>query len=286
VINKLFVNRNTVARITGAIDTITGIAEWKFRSLDPANLAAVEDPDTGLLPPNLISPEGEGSVSFSVKLKNTPVHGDIISNKASIIFDANPAIQTNEHKITFDLRTPESKVLPLAASTNSSEFDVKWSGSDQGSGLQSYNIFVSENNEPYMLWMGGTTQTSAKFKSSSDKVYKFISIAADNVGNREIIPEVADAEISVVTHVFNPETGEGEFLVFPVPAKNELFFKIPEDGNYMIKIYAGDGRLVFEKSIVNRGLHTIDITGMKQGLYLWNISDEKNSIRKSGKFVK
>jgi hypothetical protein len=168
----------------------------------------------------------------------------------------------------------------------SNEFDVKWSGTDQGSGLQAYNIFVSANDGPYMLWMGGTTQTSAKFKSSSDKVYRFISLASDNVGNTEIVPEVADAEIKVVTNVFSPETGNDGFSVFPVPAKNELFFRIPVDGNFRIAVYASDGRQIFEKPILIQGLHTIDITGMKQGLYLWNISDEKNYVRKSGKFVK
>lgn len=286
VVNKLFSNRNTVARITGEIDTLTGMVEWKFRSLDPVTLAEIEDPDVGLLPPNLVSPEGEGNVSFSVELKKDPVHGEIVTNNAAIVFDANPDIQTNQHKITFDLNAPESKVLPLAASTTSNEFEVKWSGSDQGSGMQTYNIFVSANDEPYMLWMGGTTQTSAKFKSSSDKVYKFISIAADNVGNREIVPDVADAEISVVTDIFNPETGKDEFSVFPVPAKKELFFRIPLDGNFRITVYASDGRQVFQKPNLNLGLHKIDITSMKRGLYLWNITDEKNSVRKSGKFVK
>ena len=285
VVNKLFVNRNTVARITGEIDTISGRIEWKFRSLDPVTLADVEDPDVGLLPPNLVSPKGEGNVSFSVGLKKNPVHGEIVTNEAAIVFDSNPAIQTNKHKITFDLNAPESKVLPLATSTTFNEFEVKWSGSDQGSGMQTYNIFVSANDEPYMLWMGGTTQTSAKFKSSSDKVYKFISISADNVGNREIVPEVADAEISVVTDIFNPETGNNEFQVFPVPAIKELFFRIPLDGNFRITVYASDGRQVFEKLIFNRGLHSIDVTGMKQGLYLWNITDDKNSFRKSGKFI-
>jgi len=34
-----------VARINGKLDTLTGMLEWKLRSLDPVTLDDIEDPD-------------------------------------------------------------------------------------------------------------------------------------------------------------------------------------------------------------------------------------------------
>lgn len=52
---------------------------------------------TGIdLPPNQNPPEGEGFVQFSVQPKQGLPTGTLIRNKASIVFDYNPAIETPE----------------------------------------------------------------------------------------------------------------------------------------------------------------------------------------------
>jgi hypothetical protein len=282
VVNKLFASRNTLARITGEMDTITGMVAWKFRSLDPFTLADMEDPDMGLLPPNLVPPEGEGSVSFHVRLKNTPQHGEPIANEAAIVFDSNPAIQTNRHTLIFDLIAPESKVLPIAATSASRDLDVTWSGSDQGSGIQAYNIYVSAGDGPYLLWMGGTSQTSATFRSPSDNLYHFISVASDHVGNRESIPEVPDASVSVITDIKTRPAGE-EVVIYPVPAGNEVTFGLTKAGNYQLALYSLDGRLVHKLSFYGPGYCRINTSNLVNGLYVWRIVSESGGKIQNGK---
>lgn len=61
--------KNLLVRIEASLNN-TGLARWTFTSIDPdtGQPLPADDPD-GFLPPNVNSPEGEGSVSFIVKPK-------------------------------------------------------------------------------------------------------------------------------------------------------------------------------------------------------------------------
>jgi len=48
------------------------------------------------LPPNVTEPEGEGFLTYAVRPYGTPATGTVIRNRASIVFDYNPAIATPE----------------------------------------------------------------------------------------------------------------------------------------------------------------------------------------------
>ncbi len=87
---------NILVGVDAALDKATGIVTWKFTTLDPATHEFPEDPEDGFLPPNVTSPEGEGEMLFTVSLKPGFGLGTTICNDASIVFDFNPAIITNE----------------------------------------------------------------------------------------------------------------------------------------------------------------------------------------------
>jgi hypothetical protein len=91
--------------------------------------------------------------------------------------------------------------MPLAPLTNAT-FMVKWSGADDagGSGLASFDVFVSENDGPYALWQTATTQTSATFTGMAGHTYRFYSRAADHFGHVELAPLSADAFTQISTH--------------------------------------------------------------------------------------
>jgi hypothetical protein len=77
------------------LDPDSRIATWRFRTIDPATGDLPAFTADGFLPPNLIPPEGEGQVQFSVQPSDgTPV-GTEIDASASIVFDANDPIVTN-----------------------------------------------------------------------------------------------------------------------------------------------------------------------------------------------
>ena len=63
-----------------------------------------------------------------------------------------------------------------------------------GSGIASYDIFVSDDNGPWQLWQNQTTQTSALFAGQLGQIYAFYSVATDNVGNQEVKTPVIEAQ--------------------------------------------------------------------------------------------
>ena len=54
---------------------------------------------------------------------------------------------------------------------------VQWSGQDDagGSGIDSYDIFVSTNSGPFTAWPERTTNTSAWFVGQAAQTYSFIA---------------------------------------------------------------------------------------------------------------
>src|SRR5438445_228412 len=64
---------------------------------------------------------------------------------------------------TIDNSKPLSRVLALTATQSSVHFPVQWSGTDTGSGIGKYTIFVSENGGPFTIWLDKTTATSGTF---------------------------------------------------------------------------------------------------------------------------
>jgi hypothetical protein len=188
---------NTIVEVDCSIDSQTGIIEWYFKG---------KDPDTGdwadILPPNTeeVDPRGRGWVSYSVKPKPDLPTGTVINNKATIDFEVGippDPMDTPEVFNTLDNTKPSSQVSPLPATQSSTSFTVSWSGSDEGSGLKDYTIYVSDNLGPFTAWLTQTTDTSATFAGSNGHTYAFYSIARDNVGNQEDLPTLPDATTSI-----------------------------------------------------------------------------------------
>ena len=223
ILVDLYPKKNLIVQVHGALDTIKGIISWDFHSLDRISLELTEDPDLGFLPPNVTSPEGEGNVTYSCKLKKTVVHDDVISNRASIIFDFNAPILTNTFKNRIDDRVPVSSVAPLNLTQTDSIFNVSWTGTDLGSKIAKYNIFASTNNKEYVLWKVASAPGQAKFTGKNGNTYKFYSIATDSVGFSETRKTVPEA-----TTTMNIKTGFGQInsdgnviQVFPNPAEHQ-----------------------------------------------------------------
>ncbi|PYS58735.1 MAG: hypothetical protein DMF74_22960 [Acidobacteria bacterium] len=194
--------KQIVLRITGKLDAATGLLTWRFNSLDPVTGGQPQDPQAGFLPPNVHSPEGQGGMLFTVKPKTGLATGTEVRNKARIVFDVNAPIDTNEHLNTIDNSRPFSQVALLAAAQPTHSFVVNWSGTDAGSGIGGYNVFVSENGGPFTFWQLGTTATSAIFYGRANSTYRFYSIAFDLVGNQETAK--TSAETTTTTPAGNP----------------------------------------------------------------------------------
>ena len=184
---------------------------WTLRAIDPATGEPPESAQVGLLPPNDATHRGEGYVTYTVQPKAGLPTGTIITNTATIVFDNNEPIDTAPVWNTIDAEAPTSSVfdLPDFAPTN---FPVCWSGTDDtgGSGVQGYDLYVSDNSGPYQVWLANTPDNCASYSGQSGHAYAFYSLARDNVGNLESAPVVPDATTTVLNYppVIEPVTNQ------------------------------------------------------------------------------
>ena len=98
-----------------------------------------------------------------------------------------------------DTTAPSSQVAALGA-TNPVQIPVRWSGTDdaQGSGVDSYDIFVSTDGGPFQRWLTSTRNQSAFYPAAAGCVYAFYSVARDRSGNIESSPATPDTATQVV----------------------------------------------------------------------------------------
>jgi subtilase family serine protease len=195
---------NLLADVSAGVDIATGQVTWTLTAIDPQTGEQPTSAALGLLPPNDDTGRGQGYVTYTVQPKATAPTGTQIANSATITFDAEEPITTNAVTNTLDAGPPTSAVTPLPAASDQT-FTLSWSGEDpaDGSGLQSFDIWVSENGGPYQPFLSGTTATSAQFNGNPGSTYRFYSVARDNAGNVEAAPSVPDA-VTTVTPQPNP----------------------------------------------------------------------------------
>ncbi len=213
-------------QIEAGIRAGTGEVYANFISIDP-DTGLPPDVLTGFLPPEDETGRGKGYFSFTIEHVDSLSSGTEIRNIAEITFDFSTTIATNqvdpldpsqgtdpakEALVTIDVGIPTSSVTELPAAVVSNDFMVDWSGQDDvgGSGVASYDIFVSENGGAFTPWLLGTTETSGEFTGGVvGTTYGFFSIARDNVGHVEPMPTVADTQTRVQLGAMLDVTGSG-----------------------------------------------------------------------------
>lgn len=112
-----------------------------------------------------------------------------------------------------DTVPPTSGVGSLPATMNATPFTLSWSGTDDpgGSGIASYDVYVSTDGGAFAPFLTHTTQTSAVFSGSFGHLYGFYSVATDGAGNRQPTPTSAQATTFLdqppVAHLADPAAG-------------------------------------------------------------------------------
>ena len=168
-------------------DVGSGTIRWEF------------DFKTGVkgLPPNVVSPEGEGYVNFSVRARAGLPAGTEITNIADIIFDYNSLVETPPVTNIVDLNKPTSTVSLLAPYQAATLFAVNWSGTDTAGNkageIESYTVYVADNGGTYSQWLTDDRDTASTFTGKTGHSYAFYSVAKDRAGNYEEPPIQPDA---------------------------------------------------------------------------------------------
>jgi len=184
-------------QVNATLNPGTGVITWLLQSVDPVTGQLVTDPLAGFLPPDNAQQAGEGYVTYTVRSRGSLGTGTRILNQANIVFDVNAPIVTPIVTNTIDATPPVSAMTVLPATTSLTNLVVSWSGTDAGSGIASYEIFVSVNGGSWTPWQAGTTNTSAVFPAAHGNTYAFYSVAVDAAGNVEAAPVVPGTTTAV-----------------------------------------------------------------------------------------
>lgn len=62
--------------------------------------------------------------------------------------------------------------------------------------VEDYNIYYSENDQPFVLWLPNTNKETATFKGNAGTTYRFTVTARDKAGNRETFDENKTVEVT------------------------------------------------------------------------------------------
>jgi hypothetical protein len=97
---------------------------------------------------------------------------------------------------------PSSQVNPLPAVEDSPSFTVIWSGTDPGGpGIAYYDVYVSTDGGPFVLWQSHAMATSATYTGQAGQSYSFYSIATDFAGAVQPTPASGQATTQVVAPI-------------------------------------------------------------------------------------
>jgi MYXO-CTERM domain-containing protein len=186
-----------IVRVAAELDRESGLATWRFTSLDPDTHLFTEDVMAGFLPPNTSPPAGEGSVSFTVQPLSELPTGSVITNSAAIVFDANEPILTEAWSNTLDGTAPSSAISSRPATSESTSFEVCWTGEDDGAGILDYTVLVAVDGGQAVEWLAHTTEVCATYEGQNGASYGFFVTARDGAGNVEPASAVPGLEVSV-----------------------------------------------------------------------------------------
>jgi hypothetical protein len=253
---------------------------WTLTTLEPSSDEPPNDPMEGFLPPNKTAPEGEGSVRFYIRPHDHLPHGREISNHAEIVFDSNAPIVTPVWTNTLDFAAPSSVVVAVERTETDGVWEVEWDGSDSGSGIRDFGIFVQKDGGPFELWTV-SRETSALFEGDPDAEYGFFAMSVDWVGNVE--DGKTRAEMTTSGPVSTDEASElprvhALHANYPNPFNPSTIipFDLPEAGHVRLEIFDLLGRHI--ETIVDAemaaGRHTASFNASRHasGIYLVRIS--------------
>jgi hypothetical protein len=190
--------------VTAGINVVTNTAFWIFQSIDPLTNQAPLDPLKGFLPikdtsvtasGDALSVKGEGFVNFTIKPISTAQTRDTIFAQAKILFDVNDTIPTNTEFNTVDALPPASSIASDSFAADSVLLYIHTTDDRGGSGVKEYDLYVSQDSAAYIKYLEHVTDSVVSFKGVPGSRYHFITLAVDQVGNREPMKQSADAVV-------------------------------------------------------------------------------------------
>ena len=270
-------NWDTVlVRVSGQLDTATSVVSWNFITLDSKTRDLITDPDYGFLKPNKNAPEGEGSVTYTISLNSHVKDGDIITNQATIIFDANEPIKTNIYSNRIDENKPSSAITSIELEEGTENaYTLHFSSSDKGCGVYFYRLNVSTNGQDARLVSDYIVGDYYTMQMSGDTVYRFYLQAVDSLYNEETPKSTPDYVFSPTGIPSYDEDADHSLMLTlrPNPTQRvaNIDYRNSQSGVVRIEIFNMMGVRVYaeELGFTDSGIHThpVNVSSFSKGVY-------------------
>jgi hypothetical protein len=239
--------------------------------------------------PNVTPPQGEGFVSFSVKLKDNVNSGEIIKNNATIVFDENPAITTNTWVNIIDTIAPVTNSLTANyIETNAAiALTVDAADNSNGSGVGELSYYVSIDGTPFQL-IGSGFDTEISYEANLDKgkVYRFYAVSTDNVGNQENkVPQITEVDITAPSSV-EYTNFDYDVNIYPNPVQSLLNIEFNSEDAKTVSYQLTDmsGKVMIEGNFapgIGLSNYNLNISDLTAGVYILRLNqDRKQGIYK------
>lgn len=179
------------------IVNLAGISAGGGESQTPTVAATSSNPN--LIPDptvNYTSPNATGTLSYAptgILAGSAVITVRVTDNGDNANGGVNTFIRTFTVTVTEVNNALHSSVKPLPA-VSAPSFMVTWSGADDSgvTQLAAFDIFVSTDGGPFVLFQQNATATSAVFAGELGRTYGFASVAIDSAGHRERLPATPD----------------------------------------------------------------------------------------------
>jgi hypothetical protein len=271
--------------IEGTLDPDTREAYWVHTTLDPETMEPTEDPEGGYLPPIDSLGYQIGWVYYTIKSKDNLPDATEFTNQAFVNFDGvgkwGPAPKEGPFTNVFDMSKPNSIVNQYVTQSSIDSALITWSGTDIGSGIKDFTIYVSEG-DGFIEWKSYISDTTAWFHGEMGKTYYFYSIARDRVGNiesKDIKPELTLS--FSLTKISNPINNGNGFKLFPNPTSGIFTLEndFTSDVHAQVEIFNLLGEKIYSCRILENKM-LLDLSKQAKGVYIIFVNHNNISFNK------
>jgi uncharacterized repeat protein (TIGR01451 family) len=234
-------------------------------TIDEENKLAWTFSNINLPDSNVNEPASHGYIVYRIRPKSTVVVNEVIHNTASIYFDFNLPVVTNDAstEVRDDLVVLPVVLVEFSGRMNGRKADLTWKTEDAAS-LDKFEVQRSLNGRDYTtIGTLNSTGSSSSYSFSDDLSQISAPVAYYRLKMVELDGKISFSQVLVFR-----EKGVGsQLLVYPNPVKGKAFlsFMSPSKARIELQLTDASGRLVLRRSCdIEKGNNIISLEKLER----------------------
>ncbi|HEY0066217.1 MAG TPA: T9SS type A sorting domain-containing protein [Flavisolibacter sp.] len=236
-------------------------------SIDGGNKLVWTFNDINLPDSNVNEPASHGYIVYRLRPKSTVAVNEVIHNKASIYFDFNLPVLTNDAstEVRDDLTVLPVVLVEFSGRMNGRKADLNWKTEDAAS-LDKFEVQRSLNGRDYAtIGILNSTGSASSYNFSDDLSQLSAPVAYYRLKMVELDGKTSFSQVLV----FREQGVGSQLLVYPNPVKGRAFvsFMSPAKARIELQLVDASGRLVLRRSCdIEKGNNILSLGGLERFL--------------------